>query len=145
MTKRCFSLFEITLLLAGWSSQFVQGLLCGAAGILRGRQVTSPNVSQRGRVATKRSSRRRRRQVKIRKLSCGPSSAVLLAVLAPGVPICGQWKDTPFPRLVVPRNWSRYFLPLSSAELQLATADAPGEIVPGKDSRSTATPRFCVP
>jgi hypothetical protein len=45
---------------------------------------TSPNVSQRGRVATKSSSSRRRRQVKIRKLSCGPSSAVLLAVLAPG-------------------------------------------------------------
>src|SRR5580693_6357782 len=40
MTKRCFSLFEITLLPAGWSSQFVQGLLCGAAGILRDRQVT---------------------------------------------------------------------------------------------------------
>src|SRR6266851_3049774 len=35
--------------------------------------------------------------------------------------------------------------PLSSAELQLATAGAPGEIVPGKDSRSTATPRLCVP
>ena len=89
---------------------------------------TNPNVSQRGRVATKRSSSRRRRRVKIRKLSCGPSSAGLLAVLARGVPICGQWKDTPFPRLVVQRNWSRYFLPLSSAELQLATAGAPGGI-----------------
>jgi hypothetical protein len=105
---------------------------------------TSPNVSQRGRVATKRSSSRRRRRVKIRKLSRGPSSAVLLAVLAPGVPICGQWKDTPFPRLVVQRNRSRYFLPLSSAELQLATVGAPGGIAPGKDSPSTATPRLCV-
>jgi hypothetical protein len=97
-----------------------------------------------GGVATKRSSSRRRRRVKIRKLSRGPSSAVLLAVLAPGVPICGQWKDTPFPRLVVQRNRSRYFLPLSSAELQLATVGAPGGIAPGKDSPSTATPRLCV-
>jgi GxxExxY protein len=33
----------------------------------------------------------------------------------------------------------------SSAELRLATAGAPGGIAPGKDNRSTATPRFCVP
>ena len=68
-----------------------------AAEHFRNADASSPNVSQRGRVATKRSSSRRRRRVKIRKLSCGPSSAVLLAVLAPRVPICGQWKDTPFP------------------------------------------------
>src|SRR5438128_4949894 len=105
----------------------------------------STNVSQRGRVAAKSSSSRRRRQVKIRKSSCGPSSAVLLVVLAPGVRIFGQRKTHHSSRLVVQRNWSRYFLPLSSAELQLATAGAPGEIVPDKDSRSTATPRLCVP
>ena len=39
-----------------------------------------------GRVAAKSSSIRRRREVKIRKSSYGPSSAVLLVVLAP-VPI----------------------------------------------------------
>src|SRR5258707_11957092 len=105
----------------------------------------SPNVSQRGRVAAKSSSIRRRRQVKIRESSYRPSSAVLLIGLAPGVRIFGLGKTHHSPRLVVQRNWSRYFLPLSSAELQLATAGAPGEIVPGKDSRSTATPRFCVP
>src|SRR6266568_1377106 len=59
-----------------------------------------------------------------------------------GVRIFGQRKTHHSSRLVVQRNWSRYFLPLSSAELQLATAGAPGEIVPDKDSRSTATPRF---
>jgi hypothetical protein len=106
---------------------------------------SSPNVSQRGRVAAESSSSRRRRQVKIRKSSCGPSSAVLLAVLVPGVRIFGQGKTHHFPRLVVQRNWSRYLLPLSSAELQLATAGAPGEIFPDKDSLSTAKPRFCVP
>src|SRR6266478_3472820 len=48
-------------------------------------------------------------------------------------------------RLDVLPHSSRRFLPLSSAELQLATAGAPVGIAPGKDSRSTATPRFCVP
>src|SRR6202162_6381217 len=109
------------------------------------KHMFSPNVSQRGRVATRSSSIGRRRQVKIRKSLCGPSSAVLLAVLAPGIRIFGQGKTHHSPRLVVQRNWSRYLFPLSSAELKLATAGAPGEIVPGKDSRSTATPRFCVP
>ena len=75
----------------------------------------SPNVSQRGRVAAKSSSSRRQRQVKIRKSSCGPSSAVLLAVLAPGVRILGQGKTHHSPQLVVQRNWSRY-LPLSAAQ-----------------------------
>jgi exonuclease SbcC len=41
------------------------------------------HVSQRGRVAAKSSLIRRRRQINIRKSSYGPSSTVLLAVLAP--------------------------------------------------------------
>src|SRR6266567_6326952 len=120
----------------------------GMANVLneeKKQQVLARMSHRGGRVAAESSSSRRRRQVKIRKSSYGPSSAVLLAVLAPRVPIFGQGKTHHSPDSVVLRNWSRYFLPLSSAELQLATAGAPGEIVPGKDSRSTATPRFCVP
>src|SRR5260370_27516233 len=97
----------------------------------------SPNVSQLGRVAAKSSSSRRRRQVKIRKSSCGPSSAVLLVVLARGFGFLVRERHTIPPDSLCSATGSRYLFPFSNAELRLATVGAPGGIAPGKDSRLT--------
>src|SRR5260370_15409341 len=58
----------------------------------------NPNVSQWGRVAAKSNSIRRRRQVKIRKSSYRPSSAVFVALPAPGGPIFFQGNKHHAPR-----------------------------------------------
>src|SRR6266567_816813 len=74
----------------------------GMANVLneeKKQQVLARMSHRGGRVAAESSSSRRRRQVKIRKSSYGPSSAVLLAVLAPRVPIFGQGKTHHSPRL----------------------------------------------
>src|SRR6266568_5037954 len=109
------------------------------------RFILSPNVSQSGRVAAKSSSSRRRRQVKIRKSSYGPSAASCWPSSPRGFRFLVRERHTTPPRLGCAAQLVSLLPPLSSAELQLATAGAPGEIVPGEDSRSTATPRFCVP
>ena len=105
---------------------------------------TSPNVSQRGRGAAKSSSIRRQRQLKIQKSSYGPFPAAG----SPSAPRVFRFfvrvRHTTARLGVLPHS-SRCSLPFSSAELRLATAGAPVGIAPGKDSPSTATPRFCVP
>src|SRR5271157_5240949 len=106
---------------------------------------TSPNVSQGGRGAAKSSSIRQRSELNIRKSSYGPSPAGLLAVLSPNVSIFCQGKTEHSPNRPAYPNSSGYSLPFSSAELRLATAGTPGGTARGKDSRSTATPRFYVP
>src|SRR5271167_2310925 len=108
------------------------------------RGEASPNVSQGGRRAAKSSSICQRSEFNIWKSSYGPSPAGLLAVLSSNVSIFGQGKtDHSLNRLAYPSS-SRYPLPFSSAELQLATAGTPGGTARGKDSPSTATPRSCV-
>src|SRR5271157_1604870 len=105
----------------------------------------SPNVSQGGRGAAKSSSIRQRSELNIRKSSYGPSPADLLAVLSPNVSIFCQGTTEHSPNRPAYPNSSGYSLPFSSAELRLATAGTPGGTARGKDSRSTATPRFYVP
>jgi hypothetical protein len=74
-----------------------------------------------GRVAAKSRSIRRRREVKIRKSSYGPSSAVLLVVLAPRFRFLVRERHTTLPDLLCCATWSRYWLPSAaqSGNLQL--------------------------
>src|SRR5258708_19963804 len=90
---------------------------------------SSTDVSLRGRVAAKRSLIRQRRQVKIRKLSSRPSSAVLLIGLAPGVRIFGLGKTHHSPRLVVQRNESGGMVCLSRSEEHTSELQSPDHLV----------------
>src|SRR5712692_8059382 len=82
-------------------------------GVQPRTSAVNPNVSQRGRVAAKSSFEPA--------TEAGQDPEIIVRTFIGGLAGCPRpggsdfWseKDAPFPRLVVQRSWSRYFLPLS--------------------------------